>query len=109
MKTLFVIVWKESGEILDPKSFKKYWPNYGSKRPHRSYGWRPTKKVYYTLGTAKSGFKYIPKEIKKELAIAEFSLDNIVMDGVELEKVQEESKLKKELKRLNKQNEKHNS
>lgn len=92
MKTLFVIIWKESEEILTPDSFKKYWPNYGSNNLH---GWRPAKKIYYKMGQAKNGFSYIPDEIKPELAIAEFSLDKIVLGGVELNETQQKAKAKR--------------
>lgn len=91
---LFAIVYKDTLEILTPKSFKKYWPNYGG-----SYlqGWRPPKKIYYSLGFARSGFSHIPNELKDKLAIAKVSKMEIVQDGESLHKNQEEKRLKKEL------------
>lgn len=82
-KELYVLVFKETGEIVTPDSFKKYWKNYGSVGNSLG-GWRPPKKIYYTLGTAKSGFNYIPEQIKSQIGIALFAQQSIVVDGIEL-------------------------
>lgn len=36
-------------------------------------GWRPAKKVYFTLGTAKSGITHIPELIRKDCSIVEYA------------------------------------
>lgn len=96
MITLYSIAFKETGEPLTPESFKKYWPNYGR---NDLYGWRPPKKVYYSLGNAKKGFVHIPDELKPKLVIAEFTMSKIVEDGSELAKKQAEAKFKLEKQR----------
>jgi hypothetical protein len=95
MKTLYALVFKDTGEIVTPTSFKEHWKNYGS---NSLQGWKPPKKVYYKLCHAKSGFSHIPAEIKSEIVIAEFTSTNIVVDGAELKKVQlvNHKKLQKE-------------
>jgi hypothetical protein len=96
MKELYVLVFKESGDILTPDSFKKYWPSYGS---NWLSGWRPAKKVYYTLGKAKQGFNFTPDAIQDSLAIAKFAQVEILVDGVELKEKQKVAKEKKEVAR----------
>ena len=91
---LYAIVFKESGEILTPASFKKYWPNYGQ---NNLYGWRPAKKIYYTEGRAKAGFAYIPDEIKGQLCIAVFTFEKELIDGAILCAEQNKRKIVKEL------------
>ena len=93
MKEVFAIVFKDTGEILTPKVFDKYWPNYGSSG---LCGWRPPKKIYYTLGTARSGFSHIPDKIKPKLAIATFGFVKLIEDGAELYKKQEANRGKRE-------------
>lgn len=88
--SLFAIVHKDTKEILNPVSFRKYWPNYGS---NQLYGWRSPKKTYETLGRAKAGFAHIPEKLKSELEIAEFVYSRSVTDGEEL---MEERRKKKE-------------
>ena len=36
-------------------------------------GWRPAKKVYFTLGTAKSGITHLPEIIRKDCSIVEYT------------------------------------
>lgn len=91
MITLYSIAFKETGEPLTPESFKKHWPNYGT---NNLYGWRPPKKVYYSIGNAKKGFAHIPEELKPKLVIAEFTMSKIVEDGADLAKKQADSKFK---------------
>jgi len=91
--TLYAIIFKESGEVLTPDSIKKYWPSYGT---NGLYGWRPPKKIYYTLGKAKQGFSYIPEQLKPKLAIAEFTYFKIVEEGTELKRKQDINRIKKE-------------
>lgn len=92
MKEIYAIVFKETGEIVAPDLFKKYWKNYGS---NSLYGWNPPKKIYYTLGRARSGFAHIPNEIKDDLAIAKFIFGEIVEDGAELKEKQDKARKKK--------------
>jgi HD-like signal output (HDOD) protein len=94
---LYAIVFKESKEILDPKTIKKYWPNYGSAGSSGLYGWRPPKKIYDTLGRARTGFAHIPEQIKDQLAIATFTFDEFVEDGDDIKKVQEANREKKKI------------
>ncbi len=63
-KDLYVLML--DGEILSAESFKKYCKGYGHNDMH---GWRPPKKVYYTKGAAKSGRRYVPKEIQDKVEI----------------------------------------
>lgn len=93
MKEVFAIVFKDTNEILTPDTFKKYWPGYGS---NNLYGWRPPKKIYYTIGTARSGFSHIPDKIKPKLAIATFGFVKLIEDGAELYKKQEANRGKRE-------------
>lgn len=92
---LYAINFKESGEILTPESYKKYWPNYGGNNLH---GWKAPKKVYYTLGKAKNGFSHVPDQLKPLLEISEFTRTKSLVDGEELMKTQKEAKFKKEEK-----------
>lgn len=66
-KELYVLVL--DGNILTPDSFKEYWKNYGDQQ---LYGWRPPKKIYYTLGTAKTGLHYVPTQIRDRVEIHKF-------------------------------------
>ena len=94
MKEIYAIVYKKTKEIVTPKSFKQYWPNYGS---NDLYGWRPAKKMYETLGQARRGFSFIPNLLKGDLDIAIFTFKEVVEDGSELSRKQAESKKKREL------------
>ena len=89
---LYAINFKDSGEILTPESFTKYWPNYGSSGLH---GWRIPKKIYVKLGQAKAGFAHIPDELKPMLEISEFAKAESLVDGAELMDKQKELKAKK--------------
>jgi hypothetical protein len=100
MKTLYALIFKESGEIVTPESFKKYWKNYGDADGWLQ-GWRPPKKVYYTVGHAKSGFAHIPSEIKPLVSIAEFSFSKILDDGDSLIKSSKLRKIKLQISKLN--------
>ncbi len=59
------------GEVLNSNTFQKYWPNYGSSGSGL-YGWRPPKKVYFTLGTARNGLHHVPAQIKDRVEIHRF-------------------------------------
>jgi len=89
---LFALTFKNSGEILTPDSFKKYWKGYGG---NCLQGWKPPKKIYYTLGTAKSGFGHIPEQIKPLIQISKFVRGESVIDGAGL---QAEQKIKRDKK-----------
>ena len=95
MKELYAIIFKDTGEILTPDSFKEYWKNYGS---NSLQGWNPPKKIYYTLGRARSGFAHIPDELKEKTAIANFVFSEIIEDGAELKEKQYQARKKKEEK-----------
>lgn len=60
------------GNILTPDSFTQYWKGYGT-TGSQLYGWRPPKKIYYTLGAAKNGLRFVPKEIKDKVEIHKFT------------------------------------
>lgn len=57
------------GFVLTPDSYKEYWRSYGEGDLH---GWRPPKKVYYTLGAAKNGMHHVPKQIRDKIEVHEF-------------------------------------
>ena len=57
------------GHILTPDSFKEYWKSYGHSQ---LYGWRPPKKIYYTLGHAKNGLRHVPIQIRDKVEIHVF-------------------------------------
>ena len=97
-KELYVLVFKETGIILTPDSFHEYWKNYGSSGGNL-YGWRPPKKIYYTLGMAKRGFSYIPDDLKPKITISKFIRGEDVIDGQELKDIQVELKKKKKIAR----------
>jgi hypothetical protein len=40
--------------------------------PDGLYGWRPPKKIYFTMGTAKCGISHLPKEIIPDVTIVEY-------------------------------------
>jgi hypothetical protein len=93
---LYAINFIESGELLTPATFMKYWDNYGS---NNLRGWRPPKKVYDTLGRAKGGFAYIPEQLKPFLEISEFTKNKSVILGSDLmvtQKAVREKKIEKE-------------
>jgi hypothetical protein len=89
---LFALTFKDSGEILTPDSYKKYWKNCGN---NNLRGWTPPKKIYYTLGTAKSGFGHIPDQINPLVEISRFIRGESVIDGAGL---QTEQKIKRDKK-----------
>jgi hypothetical protein len=57
------------GGILTPDTFKEYWKNYGG---NELYGWRPPKKIYYTLGHAKAGLHWVPEKLRDKVEIHRF-------------------------------------
>jgi len=69
-KELFALVL--DGNILTPDSFKEYWKNYGNQSYSGLYGWRPPKKIYYTLGHAKAGRHHVPIQIRDRVEIHRF-------------------------------------
>lgn len=66
-KDLYVLML--DGNILTPESFKEYWKNYGG---NQLYGWRPPKKIYYTMGAAKNGLRFVPTQIRNKVEIHKF-------------------------------------
>jgi|LakMenEpi03Aug12_release.lakeMendotaPanAssembly.Ray.scaffolds.fasta_scaffold178645_4 hypothetical protein len=94
--TLYAIIIKDTQELLNPKTFKSYWKNYGN---NSLYGWRVPKKVYDSIGRAKAGFSHVPEEMKDKLAIAEFKISDILIEGTELKKIQDEKKERQEKER----------
>jgi hypothetical protein len=94
---IFAICWKpkegEQPTPLSAKSFKDYWPNYGG---NHLYGWRPPKKVYFSLGTAKTGFSHIPDEIKPLCGIYRLSIGDEMADGEVLAKEQADRRQERE-------------
>lgn len=66
-KELFALVL--DGNILTPDSFKEFWKNYSS---NELYGWRPPKKIYYTIGYAKAGRHHVPAQIRDRVEIHRF-------------------------------------
>ena len=94
---LYAITLKETGELLDPKSFRKYWPNYGG---NQLYGWRPAKKIYNTLSRAKAGFNFIPHQIKKDVEISVFVRDCAIVDGEDLVLEQRRGRIKRDISRF---------
>lgn len=70
------------GKILTPDTFKEYWKNYGGSYSAQLYGWRPPKKIYYTLGHAQNGLRHVPKEIQEKVEITIFKLSEIIQKGI---------------------------
>ena len=99
MSKLYVITFKETKEMVTPDSIKKYWKNYGSARGSGLYGWRPAKRVYYSLGQAKVGFSYIPDQLKPQCEISMYAYSESVVDGEDLQAAQDAAEKKKEHKR----------
>lgn len=93
---LYAIVITETKEILEPKTFNAYWKNYGK---NSLYGWNRPKKIYLTIGQARSGFAHIPDAMKEYLSIAEFTFNEFVQDGKDLMVEQKEKRETKEKKR----------
>lgn len=60
------------GIVLTPDAFTAYWKNYGAAGSVLQ-GWRPPKKVYYTLGAARNGLRFVPKEIRDKVEIHKFA------------------------------------
>jgi hypothetical protein len=96
MSKLYVITFKETKEMATPDSIKKYWKNYGSARGNGLYGWRPAKKVYYSLGQAKKGFSFIPDELKPQCEISMYAYSESVVDGEDLQVTQDAAQKKRE-------------
>jgi hypothetical protein len=90
---LYAITFKETGEVLNAKLFSQYWKTYGGSQ---LYGWRMPKKIYTTLGKAKSGFAHVPYDLKPHLEISIFTRSSAVMDGETLRDDQEERRAKKD-------------
>jgi hypothetical protein len=66
-----IFVLMLDGQILTPAVFKEYWKNYGN--ADGLYGWRPPKKMYYTLGAAKCGLHYVPEQVRDQVEIHRFA------------------------------------
>lgn len=93
MNSIYAIVFKDTKQILTPDSFKEYWKNYGG---NNLYGWRAPKKLYFTIGRAKSGFAHIPEALKLEVEIARFDFAETVEDGEKLQEKQQKVREKRE-------------
>lgn len=76
-KELYVLMLGDY--ILTPDTFKEYWGNYGNSASGL-YGWRPPKKVYYTLGQAKCGLHYVPAAIQHKVKIHKFASVSVFND-----------------------------
>ncbi len=74
---IYGICFKDTKDLVSAQSFKKYWPNYGGNNLH---GWRPPRKVYHTLPAAKSGLRFVPKDIRDKVAIYELVATNKVFE-----------------------------
>lgn len=96
MNQLYVITFKDTKEMITPDSIKQYWKNYGSAAGSGLYGWRPAKKVYFTLGQAKRGFSFIPDQLKPQCEISMYAYSESVVDGEDLQIKQAASKKKRE-------------
>jgi hypothetical protein len=89
---VYAITFTENKAILTEDSLKKYWPNYGKNGLH---GWRPPKRLYFTLGMAKSAFRKLPAELQKQLCISKFTFFSIEANSDELIKEYNVKLLKK--------------
>lgn len=96
MSKLYVITFKDTKEMITPDSIKKFWKNYGSARSSGLYGWKPPKKVYFTLGQARRGFSFIPDQLKPQCEISMYAYSESVQDGEELQATQAVAKVKRE-------------
>lgn len=96
MSELYVITFKETKEMITPDSIKKYWKNYGSAAGSGLYGWKPPKKVYFTLGQARRGFSFIPDQLKPQCEISMYAYSESVEDGEDLQSKQAVAKAKRE-------------
>ncbi len=76
-KYLYVLML--DGCILTPDSFQQYWKNYGMGAG--VYGWRPPKKIYYTIGSARRGARFVPKEIREKVEIHRFQSAGKIEEG----------------------------
>lgn len=59
------------GHILTPDVVRQYWEHYGA-GGSTLQGWRPPKKVYYTLPTAKAQLRWVPEQIRSKVEIHRF-------------------------------------
>jgi hypothetical protein len=67
------------GAILTPDVFSQYWENYGA-GGSTLQGWRPPKKIYYTLPTAKAQMRWIPEQIRSKVQIHRFVSAGAILD-----------------------------
>lgn len=77
---LYALIWKDTGKIITPKDIKDFYNSDPSiPRWRRSYRYSgPSKKVYQTLGYAKSGLKKLNEELRIKVSIGEFSFSKII-------------------------------
>jgi hypothetical protein len=61
------------GKPLEPDVWRKYSKTYGTQGATGLYGWRPPKKVYYTLGRARCGLHHVPRAIRSKCRISAFT------------------------------------
>ena len=87
---LYVLLIKETQEVVSAKSIKQYWKSYGSSSAYGLYGWRPPKKIYDSLGRAKAGFAHIPADMKPLVEIAVFEKTESILEGSELQQEQDQ-------------------
>ena len=87
---LYVLLIKDTQELISPQLVKQYWKTYGSASSSGLYGWRPPKKIYDSLGRAKAGFAHIPAGMKPLVEIAVFEKTESILDGSELQQEQEQ-------------------
>lgn len=57
------------GELLVGNVWKKYSSKYGD---NGLYGWKPPKRVYFTLGYARAGRSHLPHQIRNKTKIVKY-------------------------------------
>jgi hypothetical protein len=65
-----IFVLHLDGKIITPNIWKKFSNNYGN---NSLYGWRPSKKMYMTLGHAKAAISHLPEQIRDKVEIVEYT------------------------------------
>lgn len=56
------------GAILTPDKIMEFSEHYGEVGSALA-GWRPPKKIYYTIGTCRAAKRYLPAEIREKVEI----------------------------------------
>lgn len=57
------------GQIISPNIWKQFSKNYGSSSLS---GWKPPKKIYFSLSYAKSAIKHLPQQIRDKIEIVRY-------------------------------------